>query len=199
MKLWKRNAVVAAIVVFVGCAVYLNWSYGQKNTPDSADTGKILGQAALVGGTADPLLSASASPAPGESASPAPTDAAAPESGTPTYFDNARLNRQQARDSALSLLREAAADENAMAETIESANQSIQAMADYTLCEANIENLVVAKGYADCLAFRGEDSASVVVSKPGGVLDDTDVAKISQIVMEETGLELSKIKIVPVE
>ena len=53
MKLWKRNAVVAAIVLFVCVAVYLNWNY-----PDgTADTGKTLGEAALVGGQAqDPLL-----------------------------------------------------------------------------------------------------------------------------------------------
>ena len=31
MKVWKRNAVVAAIVLFVCVAVYLNWSYGQKD------------------------------------------------------------------------------------------------------------------------------------------------------------------------
>ena len=41
MKLWKRNAVVAAIVLFVCVAVYLNWSYQQE----AADTGKTLGQA----------------------------------------------------------------------------------------------------------------------------------------------------------
>ena len=29
MKLWKRNAVVAAIALFICAAVYLNWSYGQ--------------------------------------------------------------------------------------------------------------------------------------------------------------------------
>ena len=55
MKLWKRNAVVAAIVLFVCVAVYLNWSYQQ----DEVDAGKTLGQTALVGGrTNDPLLPA---------------------------------------------------------------------------------------------------------------------------------------------
>ena len=29
MKLWKRNAIAAAIVLFVCGAVYLNWSYAQ--------------------------------------------------------------------------------------------------------------------------------------------------------------------------
>ena len=57
MKLWKRNAVVAAIILFVCAAVYLNWSYSQEGMEGSADTGKVLGEAALVGGQAeDPLL-----------------------------------------------------------------------------------------------------------------------------------------------
>ena len=40
MKVWKRNAVVAAIVLFVCVAVYLNWSYQSGAT---ADAGKTLG------------------------------------------------------------------------------------------------------------------------------------------------------------
>ena len=48
-KLWKRNAVVAAIVLFVCAAVYLNWSYGQGD--QTAETGgKTLGEAELVSG-----------------------------------------------------------------------------------------------------------------------------------------------------
>ena len=43
-------------------------------------------------------------------------------------------------------------------------------LASYTLKEAQIENLVTAKGYADCVAFMGEDSVSVVVSTDTGEL-----------------------------
>ena len=54
MKVWKRNAVVAAIVLFVCVAVYLNWSYGQKDALASGAAGsndtKTLGEAELVGG-----------------------------------------------------------------------------------------------------------------------------------------------------
>ena len=47
MKVWKRNAVVAAVVLFVCAAVYLNWTYQSGET---ADAGKTLGEAALVNG-----------------------------------------------------------------------------------------------------------------------------------------------------
>ena len=184
MKLWKRNAVVAAIILFVCAAVYLNWSYSQEGMEGATDTGKVLGEAALVGGQAeDPLLAETA---------PVSTDAGdegASVSGesTDSYFDSARLNRQQARDSALSLLQQAATDENADQASIDQANEAIQSMAAFTLSEANIENLVTAKGYADCVAFLSEDSISVVVSNNAQPLSQTDTAKISEIVMDETG------------
>lgn len=195
MKLWKRNAVVAAIVLFVCAAVYLNWSYSQENSDVSADampTGKLLGGAALVGATAGPE-DGQQSPAP---ESPAQTEGQKPGND---YFSNARINRQQARDSALSLLEEAAANDGADQAMRDEANASIQVMADCTMAEAEIENLVTAKGYADCVAFVGQDSASVVVSLTEGTLNDADTAKIMEIAMEQTGLPAGQIKIIQAE
>ncbi len=191
MKLWKRNAVVAAIVLFVCVAVYLNWSYQQDET--GVDAGKTLGQAALVGGkTNDPLLLAT--PAPDESADPNET------AGTSTgYFSAARLNRQQARDSALGMLQETlnsdASEEAAKAD----AGAAIETLAASTVSEAQIENLVIAKGYTDCVAFISEGGVSVVVSAVEGGLQDADAARITEIVMDETGVPASQIKIIGAE
>ena len=195
MKLWKRNAVVAAIILFVCAAVYLNWSYSQEGMEGSTDTGKVLGEAALVGGKAeDPLLAET---------TPVPTDAG--EEGKPSekpsggYFDSARLNRQQARDSALSLLQDAAAREDADETVKEQVNETIQTMADYTVTEAQIENLVVAKGYTDCVAFIGENSLSLAVSAPEGGLVEADTAKIVDVVNQAAGFTADQIKIIEVE
>lgn len=190
MNVWKRNAVVAAVVLFVCGAVYLNWSY-QKGQTEAA--GKTLGEAELVSmQTSDPLLSASPDPSASPAASAAPSDAAK-GSG---YFDSARLNRQEARDSALSILQEAVADENASETMKNESSAAIQTLADYTVSEAQIENLVTAKGYADCVAFISDGSASVVVSATEEGLTDADVARITEIVTDETGFEASSIKII---
>lgn len=190
MNVWKRNAVVAAVVLFVCGAVYLNWSY-QKG--QSEEAGKTLGEAELVSmQSADPLLKTSPAPSAAPSASPAPA-ATDKSSG---YFDTARLNRQQARDSALSILQEAAADTNATETMKAETGQAIQTLADYTVSEAQIENLVTAKGYADCVAFISDGSVSVVVSATEEGLTDADVARITEIVTEETGLEASAITII---
>ena len=111
------------------------------------------------------------------------------------YFASARLTRQQARDHALSLLKEAAEQEGADASTLSEASESIQVLAAYTLQEAQIENLVTAKGYTDCVAFLGDDGISVVVSTDSGELTAEDVAKITDIAMSETGLNASSVKI----
>ena len=207
MKLWKRNAIVVAIVAFVGAAVYLNWTYGQEQetvgAADPSPSGRVLGEAALVNGEAnasqkdtDKAGDAQPSASPdqnGEDA--AKTDAEVQQEGT-GYFSSARLNRQQARDSALSILQQAAEDAMAEQTVIDEANASIQKLAANTLAEAQVENLVTAKGYDDCVCYINDNSASVVVSATENGLTDADTARICEIVKEETGLSAAQITII---
>ena len=130
----------------------------------------------------------------GSAASGLATDAAAVYSGT-DYFASARLTRQQARDNAISLLQEAARQEDADTEVRNGASEGIQVLASYTLKEAQIENLVTAKGYQDCVAFLGDSNVSVVVSTGTGELSAEDVARITDIATTETGLPASGVKI----
>ena len=187
----RKNAVVLTVLVLVGAAVFINWKFSPTaETANGAVSGeesgeesgrKLLGQSTLVSGEGD----SSADPA-GEDAVYTGTD----------YFASARLTRQQARDSAIELLQKAADEEGAAEEAATEASEGIQALAAYTLAEAQIENLVTAKGYADCVAFMGAESISVVVStRDGAALTSADVAKITDITMTETGYPASAIKI----
>lgn len=201
-QLWKRNAVVAVIAVFVCAAVYLNWSYEQE-------AGKTLGESTMVGNE-DPLVSGNTDSS-GSSSSAQKEDGAqqgdqssanGEQTGTESgddYFANARLNRQQSRDSALSLLQEAAAREDADQTLRDEANQSIQTMADYTVTEAQIENMIVAKGYTDCVAFIGDNSLSLAVAAPEGGLTDADTARILDVVSQNAGFTADQVTIIEVE
>ena len=186
----KRNAVVVTMALLVCAAAALNWKFSGDRAAEDAqkkqetqETGtKILGEATLVSGQED-----------GEG-----DGSQMDETGVYTgseYFASARLTRQQARDSAVSLLQEAAGQEGADQTVANEASEGIAVLASYTMKEAQIENLVTAKGYADCVAFMGEDSISVVVSTGTGELTSEDVAKITDITMTETGLPASGIKI----
>ena len=200
-QLWKRNAVVAAIALFVCAALYLNWNYDKEA---GTDAGKTLGQSAMVGGkTSDPLVKGDSSLQAGEGAEGetggVQTGAGTQQEGSGAYFATARLNRQQARDSALSLLQDAAAREDADEAVKNQLNDNIQTMADYTVTEAQIENLVVAKGYTDCVAFIGEDTLSLAVSAPEGGLTEADTAKILDVVKQTAGYTADQVTIIEVE
>ena len=188
MKAWKRNTVVAVIVLFVCVAVYLNWSYGQDAAASNnlePDTTKTLGQAEMVGTDADTAIL-------GDSAE-IQTISELPEED---YFAAARLSRQEARDEALSILQATVDDPNADATAVSAASDSITAMAEVTLAESEIENLMAAKGYTDCVAYIGENSVSVVVSVPEGGLQAADVAKITDIVLGQTSFAADQVKII---
>ena len=200
-QLWKRNAVVAAIALFVCAAVYLNWNY-DKEGEQTTDAGKTLGQSTMVGGkTQDPLLGGDSS-VQGEgdsSASQTAGDGQSAEGSGSAYFATARLNRQQARDSALSLLQDAASREDANETVKNQLNDNIQTMANCTVTEAQIENLVVAKGYTDCVAFIGEETLSLAVAAPEGGLTEADTAKIVDVVNQTAGYTADQITIIEVE
>lgn len=175
-QLWKRNAVVGTILVFVCAAIFLNGKYAEKVDKPT----KVLGQSELVstdgGGAAEVSANAEGK----------------------DYFASARLTRQQARDSALSLLKEASENDDVDAETASEAAKSIETLASYTLSEAQIENMVTAKGYEDCVVFMSEDGVSVVVSAGEEGLQTEDIARITDIVKQETGLSAESIKIIEV-
>lgn len=181
-------------------AVALNWMYTGQEVQDAAG-GKLLGEAQLVSGqgTRDEKSGQEQKTGGEESAGPAEDTGAPPDEGMiytgSDYFASARLTRQQARDNAISLLQEAAEQENADTAVANEASQGIQVLASYTLAEAQIENLVTAKGYTDCVAFMGDECVSVVVSTKSGDLTAEDVAKITDITMTETGLPAGNIKI----
>ena len=93
MKIWKRNAVIATVLLFICAGVYLNWSYNNRQkTPDLTDTlnaEQVMGEATLQ-------LEDAAEPASLD------TDG----DSTDDYFAQMRLSRQSSRDSAVELLEE---------------------------------------------------------------------------------------------
>ena len=104
-------------------------------------------------------------------------------------------NEETARDNAIHMLQEAENDENAEESVLNEASRTLQVLASYTVAESQIESLVTAKGYADCVVFMGEDSVSVVVAAPETGLNTADVARIKDIVVNETDYTPEQIKI----
>ena len=77
-------------------------------------------------------------------------------------------------------------------------NAQLEELVQTALCEAQIESLIIAKGYTDCVAYISDEGISVAVSAPEGGLQAEDVAVIADIVMSQSDYLLTDIRIVEV-
>ncbi|HCI64568.1 MAG TPA: stage III sporulation protein AH [Clostridiales bacterium] len=187
MKVWKKNLVAAAILITVCAGIYVNWLYTEDNAAasleDSLDAEKVMSDDSLA------LEGDMAAIAAGEDVATTASD----------YFAAVRLSRQQARDNAVNLLQEAMAyADTTSSKELESA-ASLDDIVQTALSEAQIESLVIAKGYADCVAYMSGDGISVAVSSPEGGLQQADVAVIADIVMSQSDYTMSDIRVVEVQ
>ncbi|HIR64769.1 MAG TPA: SpoIIIAH-like family protein [Candidatus Faecousia faecigallinarum] len=194
MKNWKKNAIVASILVFVCAGIYLNWLYTQDtevvSLTDTLNEEKILGATTLV-------MSQNNNAAVDAAQEDLQDDAQEVDGTVTDYFAAVRLSRQQSRDSAVTMLQEAMAyGEEADAS---SASAELEEIVSTALCEAQIESLVIAKGYTDCVAYMSEDGISVAVAAPEEGLQEADVALISDIVLAQADYSLADIRIVEVK
>ena len=180
MKIWKKNLMAAAVLVTVCAGIYLNWLYAEDQATadltNTLDSNKVLSSDMLV--MNDTTL--------GEAVDTA-TD----------YFAAVRLSRQQARDSAVSLLQEAMAYSNE--DAAQESNADLEELIQIALCEAQIESLIIAKGYKDCVAYISNDGISVAVATPEGGLQQDDVAVIADVVLTQSEFSLENIHVVEVQ
>ena len=180
----KRNIVMAAVLLFVCAAVYLNWSYSnQYGKPDGE---MVAAEDAAMEAANEKYTETLAN------------EEAAAEAAS-GYFAEARLTRQQSRDEALALLESAAAGEGASQETIDAAMSSITAMATWSLQEAQIENLLLARGFDDCVAYMTGDGVTVAVPAPTEGLSEAAVARITDTITTETGMSVSQIHVIEIK
>lgn len=183
MKTWKKNLVAAAVLVTVCTGIYVNWLYTEQQTaaqlPELLNAEKVMSDQLLD-------LGAEAAEVAGDTVNTA-TD----------YFAAVRLSRQQARDSAVNMLQETMAysDQTKAAES----SAELEDIVQTALTEAQIESLVIAKGYTDCVAYMSSEGVSVAVSAPEGGLQASDVAVIADIVTSQSEYTLDEIRIVEVK
>lgn len=191
----KRGAVYGVIGLMLCVAVYLNWSYFQ--TPEDLlaadqaleDSGAVYGAVTAVDSEQD------TGDAAGDTAGDKADDSVQQTDAVSDYFAQARLSRQNARDEALTMLKETVADENADDDAKQAASEQITAIAGDMVKEERAESQIKAKGYADCVVYIAEDAVSVVVAPPDGGMKAADAATISEIVTTETGAPLDTIRI----
>jgi len=214
MKVFKRNAVIITVLVFVCVAVYLNWSYDKK-TEDAAKKGaeiantgsETVDKATTAGGAG--TISAEITDEEKQEEKTAETglyyaeaDPGSKKEAALTMLEERfaaiRLQRKEARDEAQSALETVSKSEGASSETVDAALKKMAELADLSLKEAEIETIIKSKGFTDCVVYLTEDSATVTVACEVS-LSNAGVAQITDVIISETGLSASQLKVIELE
>lgn len=178
----KKQVILAALVLALGTAVYLNWQFSSNQDlidDNSIMSTKELGEAQFVNSTPEQ--------------SEDKKEAEEPKSSS-EYFSKAKSTRQKARDEATDMIKEILEDAKSSEQAKSEAIKQASAVAKNIEQEANIESLIKAKGIADCLAFIQNDECSVVVG--GESLNENLAVAIKDIIAGQGGISPDKIKIV---
>lgn len=180
--LHKRQITAVCLLMLIGVAGYLNWSFQQDAIdPDVAavysEVSKKLGEAKMVSGTA--------------------------ESGTVNttsgddYFTRAKLERDVKRSESMDMLTEILNAQGTDKTARTKAEDEIHLLSDFTEKEVMIENLIRAKGYENVVAFMGENLITIAVKTHG--LNEVDAAVMQDIAVSTTTYPADKIKIVEIQ
>ena len=170
-KVGKRNLIIACAVLLIGAAVWLNFILFSG---DNQSTG-FGGYDQPSGNISDSLNNTNTNE-------------------ENTYFSAILVSRQKARDEALEVL-QAVVDNVEASETVKNeALAGISAIADEIQKEANIESLIMAKGFEKCVAVLNGDTASIIVSADS--LQPAQIAQINAVVYEQTGIAPAGVTII---
>ena len=110
------------------------------------------------------------------------------------YFTSTALDRKEARDEAIDVLKLVTENAEASEEARAAAAAEISQIAVDIQNEANIETLVKAKGFEECVAVISDNSVSVIVS--ADTLKASQTAQILTIVYETTGISPENVSII---
>lgn len=174
VKIRKNHIVLSALVLALGVAVYLNWSYMKSDD--------------YIATSGDPVEAAETSGDQGNSDTVNYGDA---------YFVEARLSRTQSRDEAMDALKYMLEDVSDGSEAAAVLAQKAEVLAKTIETEGKIENIIKAKGFTDCMVYLDENKADIIVKSNG--LTDSEAAQIMDAVLSEVNIAENNVSIIEIK
>ena len=204
VKKINQKMTMLTLVVALGAAVYLNWAYA-KNAEISLEAeptgagvvtdGLAVETQAGAGEESDASETSQAGDKPyGE----AQLVSVSSESST-DFFENARLTRSKTRDEALDTLQSSLKKSSLSDEEKEELTQQLTQQIDAITQESDVENLIKAKGFVDCVAFIDNGTVNITVMTSGDGLTADQVAQIRDIVLSKCSVSAQNITVVEVK
>ena len=174
-KVGKRNFIIFGAVVLIATAVVINVMIFAKE-----DEGYQYDQSA--GMDTDNT----------QNQTPSTDDTN--QSTSDSYFSSVQVSRQRTRDEAIEVLQSVVDNASATETAKNEALAEINKLANIMATEANIEALIVAKGFEECVAVISGGDASIVVKSEG--LSAAQISQINEIVYSKAGIEPVNITII---
>lgn len=199
-----RRATAITLAAALVVAVYLNWQYARTDVSLQEDAVTVSAAAETQAEPAaevvtDGLMTeAEAVSSAGKNYGEAQLVSVANDSGA-KFFEEARLKRQKAHDAALDTIQKTLKSSSLSAEEKKTYAQELTGNLEDLHAENEIETLVKAKGFADCLCFLQSGRADLTVMTAGDALTAAQVAQIRDIVLSKSGVTAQNITVVEVK
>ena len=189
----------AALVV----AVYLNWQYARTGIGVDEEAVNVSAVAVEGEPVASPvtdglMTEAEAVSSANKNYGEAQLVSVANDAGA-KFFEEARLKRQKAHDEAMDTIQKTLKTSGLSAEEKKDCTRQMTANLEDLNAENEIETLVKAKGFADCLCFLQSGRADLTVMTSGDALTAAQVAQIRDIVLSKSEVTAQNITVVEVK
>lgn len=197
----KATAITLAAALVV--AVYLNWQYARTGVTLEEDAVNVAATVETEEAVSAPIMDglmteAEAVSSANKNYGEAQLVSVANNSGS-KFFEEARLKRTKAHDEAMDAVQKALKSASLSAEEKKSYTQQLTGSLEDLNAENEIETLVRAKGFADCLCFLQSGRADLTVMTSGDALTAAQVAQIRDIVLSKSNVTAQNITIVEVK
>lgn len=198
----KATAITLAAALVV--AVYLNWQYARTGVSLEEDAVQVAASAEATDETVSaPILDglmteAEAVSSANKNYGEAQLVSVSNNSGS-KFFEEARLKRTKAHDEAMDTIQKTLKSASLSAEEKKTYTQQLTGNLENLNAENEIETLVKAKGFADCLCFLQSGRADLTVMTSGDALTAAQVAQIRDIVLSKSNVTAQNITIVEVK
>jgi stage III sporulation protein AH len=181
----KRQLVIAGTVLLIGAAVVINWLLFSGSEPTEGYDGYQ---------SASDLITSHGAAQKEQSAGAENGEQSEVKDVSDQYFASTQVSRQRARDEAIEVLQGVVDNESSDDATKAQALADISRIAKDMEAEANIETLIMSKGFEQCVAVINGDAASIVVKSDG--LIASQISQINEIVYEQAGISPMNITII---
>ena len=193
----KRQLTILTLILALGVAVYLNWEYAKTDSPFALPTQTQAEDDAL-------LANAQAENTPVMEALPDKNYGEAQlvsvsEDSSDQYFETARLTRTKTRDEALDKLQQSLKATGLTEEEKAQLKDTLSSTISNISLESDIENLVKAKGFADCVVFVDGEKVDLAVKTGAEGLSKNEVAQLRDIILGKVQTSAQNISIVEVK